>query len=56
MPGSFGTLLLVSLTKFQDKFASLQQENSPNSPNMISSKFCGISCVFVNSAGFRRFT
>ena len=32
-PGSFGTLLHVSGTKFQDKFASLREINSPNSWN-----------------------
>ena len=57
------------VVKFQDKFASLQQLDSPNNSRdtfqiccidmylmKISSEFCGILHVFVNFAGFRRFT
>ena len=64
-----GRCFHISLTKFQDKFASLQQGYSPNSLNKfeiivlyrhvfnkISTEFCGILRVFVNFAGFCGFT
>ena len=64
-----GCCLHVSVTKFWDKFASLREVNSPNSWNKfqiimlyryvfdnISTKFHGISWVFMNFAGFHGFT
>ena len=59
-----GCCLHVSVMKFQDKFASLRQVNSPYSWNrfqiimlyrlvfdQISTEFCGIFRVFVNFQG-----
>ena len=53
-----GCCLLVVVMKFQDKFASLQQLNSPNSQDKfqlcwhvfdkISGEFCDISRVDIN--------
>ena len=64
-----GRCLHVSVMKFQDKFASLPQVNSPNSWDKfqkyctyrhvfhkISTEFRRILCVFVNFTGFHRFT
>ena len=62
-----GRCLHVSVTKFQDKFASLQQVNSPYSWNKfqimlyrhvfdkISPEFRGILHVFVNFADLPEF-
>ena len=59
-----GRCLHVSVTKFQDKFASFRQVNSPYSWNKFQicctdmylirflPNFCGIFHVFVNFAGF----
>ena len=50
--------LHISVTKFQDKFASLQQVNSPNSWNKF--QICCTDIYLIrflpNLAGFRRFT
>ena len=62
-----GRRLLVVVMKFQEKFASLRQLNSPNSRDKfhmlyqhvfdkISGKLRSILLVFVNFAGFCRFT
>ena len=67
MPGSFevlGRCLHVSVPKFQDKFTSLRQVNSPicweklslyrHVVDKISTEFHGILRVFVNFAALRR--
>ena len=63
-----GKCLLIVVMKFQDKFARLRQLlNSPNGQDkfqimmyqhvfdVISSKFCSVSHVFVNFAGLPEF-
>ena len=63
-----GPSLLIVVMKFRDKFASLQQLNSPNSRDKfqiccidlyyfdkISSEFCSILNFFVNFAGLPEF-
>ena len=54
-PGSY---LHVLVTKFQDKFASLRQVNSPNSRNKFQICFTDIYLIrfLPNFAGFRGFT
>ena len=62
-----GHCLHITVSKFQDKFASLWQVNSPYSRikfqivyrhvfDKISTEFHGIFRVFVNFTGFHRFT
>ena len=53
-----GRFFHVSVTKFQDKFASLQQVNSPNNWNEFQICCTGIYLIrfLPNFAGFRRFT
>ena len=68
MPGSFGMLFARVVMKFQDKFTSLQQFNSPNSRDEFQIccidiylirflvKFAVFLHVFVNFARFCRLT
>ena len=53
-PGSFGTILLVAVTKFQDKFASLRQVNSSNSQDKFQI-CCTDMCLVEFLANFAVF-